>query len=189
MLPGISPSRTTPLLLTTAPPIGKTISASTLRAMFHQATLAAVLSDKNYTPHSLWRGGASFCFQAGVPIEHIKKHGTWSSQAVDRYLLQHQAFQTPVALGFRQQLNRSHGSGCTPDGRLSHQQIDRPQAHFSVPFFRLNLNCPFFGASARPRVARSGSALTPPLHLTFYGLFLQGTVTRSSSEVQPFLVP
>ena len=50
MLPGISPSRTTPLLLTTAPPIGKTISASTLRAMFHRATLAAGLSDKNYTP-------------------------------------------------------------------------------------------------------------------------------------------
>ena len=56
MLPGVSPSRTTPLLLTTAPPIGKTISASTLRAMFHWATLAAGLSDKNYTPHSLRRG-------------------------------------------------------------------------------------------------------------------------------------
>ena len=64
MLPGVNPSRTTPLLLTTAPPIGKTISASTLRAMFHRATLAAGLSDKNYTPHSLRRGGASFCFQA-----------------------------------------------------------------------------------------------------------------------------
>ena len=105
MLPGVSPSRTTPLLLTTAPPISKTISASTLRAMFLRATLAAGLSDKNYTPHSLRRGGASFCFQAGVPLEHIKKHGTWSSQAVDRYLLQHQAFQTPVALAFRQQIN------------------------------------------------------------------------------------
>ena len=79
MLPGVSPSRTTPLLLTTAPPIGKTILASTLRAM------------------------------SGVPLEHIKKHGTWSSQAVDRYLLQHQAFQIPVALAFRQQINGSLG--------------------------------------------------------------------------------
>ena len=109
MLPCVNPSRTTPLLLTTAPPIGKTISASTLRAMFHRATLAAGLSDKNYTPHSLRRGGASFCFQVGVPLDHIKKHGTWSSQAVDRYLLQHQAFQTPVALAFRQQINGSLG--------------------------------------------------------------------------------
>ena len=41
--------------------------------------------------------GASFCFQAGVPLEHIKKHGTWMSHAVDRYLLQHHAFQTPLA--------------------------------------------------------------------------------------------
>ena len=108
MLPGIIPSKTTPLLLTTAPPVGKTSSTSTLRAMFHRATQAAGLTDKNYTPHSLRRGGASFCFQAGVPLEHIKKHITWSSQAVNRYLLQHQAFQTPVAQAFRQQLNGTH---------------------------------------------------------------------------------
>ena len=104
MLPGVIPSKTTPLLLTTAPPVGKTI----FRAMFHRATQAAGLTDKNYTPHSLRRGGASFCFQAGVPSEHIKKHGTWSSQAVDRYLLQHQAFQNPVAQAFRQELDGSH---------------------------------------------------------------------------------
>ena len=104
MLPWITPDKTTPLLLTTAPPVGKTISASTLRVMFHRAAQAAGLADKHYTPHRLRRGGASFCFQAGVPLDHIKKHGTWSSQAVDRYLLQQQAFQTAVAQAFRQAL-------------------------------------------------------------------------------------
>ena len=100
MLPWIPPDRATPLLLTTAPPVGKSISASTLRAMFHRAADAAGLSSKRYTPHSLRRGGASFCFQAGVPLEHIKKHDTWTSNAVDRYLLQHQAIQTPIAQAF-----------------------------------------------------------------------------------------
>ena len=104
MLPWVAPHKTTPLLLTTAPPVGKTISASTLRAMFHRAAESAGLSDKGYTPHSLRPGGASFCFQAGVPLEHIKKHGTWTSHAVDRYLLQHQAFQTPIAQAFRNAL-------------------------------------------------------------------------------------
>ena len=56
-LPWVASSKTTPLLLTKAPPVGKTISASTLRAMFHRATQAAGLADKNYTPHSLRRGG------------------------------------------------------------------------------------------------------------------------------------
>ena len=83
MLPWITPDKSTPLLLTTAPPVGKTISASILRAMFHRAAQAAGLAERRYTPHSLRRGGASFCFQAGVPLDHIKKHGTWTSQAVD----------------------------------------------------------------------------------------------------------
>ena len=67
MLPGIIPSKTTPLLLTTAPPVGKTISASTLRAMFHRATQAAGLTDKNYTPHSLQRG-SFFLFSGWSPL-------------------------------------------------------------------------------------------------------------------------
>ena len=100
ILPWVAPHKTTPLLLTTAPPVGKTISSSTLRAMFHRAAESAGSSDKGYTPHSLRRGGASFCFQAGAPLGHIKKHGTLTSHAVDRYLLQHQAFQTPVAQAF-----------------------------------------------------------------------------------------
>ena len=90
MLPWFTPDSSTPLLLTTAPPVGKVISASTFRAMFHRASLSA----KQYTPHSLRCGGASF-------LEHIKKHGTWTSHSVDRYLFQHQVFQTPVAQAFQ----------------------------------------------------------------------------------------
>ena len=50
MLPWVIPDSSTPLLLTTAGPVGKAILASTLRAMFHRAAEAAGLSNKNYTP-------------------------------------------------------------------------------------------------------------------------------------------
>ena len=100
MLPWITPDSSTPLLFTTALSVGKAISASTLRAMFHREADSAGLSTKHYTPHGLRRGGASFCFQAGVPLEHIRKHSTWTSHVVDQYLFQHQAFQTSVAQAF-----------------------------------------------------------------------------------------
>ena len=39
-----------------------------------------------YASHSFRRGGASFAFQAGVPIEMIKLLGDWKSNAVCLYL-------------------------------------------------------------------------------------------------------
>ena len=97
----VIPDSLTPLLLTTAPPVGKVISASTLCAMFHRAAESARLSPKHYTPHSVRCGGNSFYFQAGVPMEHFNKHGTWTSHAVNRYLFQHQEFETQVDQAFQ----------------------------------------------------------------------------------------
>ena len=39
-----------------------------------------------YAGHSFRRGGASFAFQAGVPVEMIKLPGDWKSDAVLLYL-------------------------------------------------------------------------------------------------------
>ena len=39
-----------------------------------------------YASHSFRRGGASFAFQAGVPLEMIKLLGDWKSNAVCLYL-------------------------------------------------------------------------------------------------------
>ena len=69
MLPWVAPDSSTPLLLTTAPPVGKVISASTFRAKFHRAAESAGVSTKHYTSQSLRRGGASLCFQAGDLLE------------------------------------------------------------------------------------------------------------------------
>ena len=96
----LSPTHSTPLLLTTHPPVGRVITISALRALLRGAAEAAGLSHFHYTPHSLRRGGAAFSFSAGVPLEHIKYHGTWQSSAVDRYLQGTPRFHTPVAAAF-----------------------------------------------------------------------------------------
>lgn len=50
----------------------------------HLAALA--LDPKLYASHSFRRGGASFAYQSGVPIELIKALGDWRSDAVLIYL-------------------------------------------------------------------------------------------------------
>ena len=67
MLPWVTPDSSTPLLLTTALPVRKVISASSLHAIFHRATDTAGLSAKHYTPHSLRRGGAFSVFRQASP--------------------------------------------------------------------------------------------------------------------------
>ena len=90
----------TPLLISTAPQTGAPITIPQFRATFHRLTVLAGLGHIGYTPHSLRRGGATFSFQVGVKIPHIKTHGTWLSNAVDSYLLAQPKFDTPVAVAF-----------------------------------------------------------------------------------------
>ena len=71
-----------------------------LRSMFKQVASLAHLEEERYTPHSLRRGGATFSYQSGVPLENIKRHGMWRSSAVDRYLTTIPLFNAPVASMF-----------------------------------------------------------------------------------------
>ena len=89
-----------PLLLTTVHPKGRTITIPMVRALLRRAAEAAGLSSFQYTPHSLRRGGASCSFDLGLPLENIKFHGTWKSNAVDSYLKSRACFNSPVARAF-----------------------------------------------------------------------------------------
>ena len=40
----------------------------------------------HFTFHDFRRGGATFAFNAQIPIQAIKRHGTWSSNCVWRYI-------------------------------------------------------------------------------------------------------
>ena len=75
-----------PLLLTTGRSAPSPVTLPVLRAMLREALSATSLEDHGYTLHSLRRGRAAHAHRAGVPLQDIKRHGTWKSQAVDLYL-------------------------------------------------------------------------------------------------------
>ena len=95
----------TPLLRTTAHPRGRTISASMLTRSIREVINAAGLSHLGYTPHSFRRCGASWSHHDGAPMEAIKFHGTWSSDAVHRYLLAPPEFKSPLIKAFKARFN------------------------------------------------------------------------------------
>ena len=55
------------------------------------------------TFHSFRRSGASWAYQHGVPIDAIKKQGTWSSDCVWRYIST-QSHSSPLIHAFHQHL-------------------------------------------------------------------------------------
>ena len=99
-LTGVDITPETPILLSMVHPIGKPITVPVIREFMRRAAEAVGLSAQAYTPHSLRRGGASFSFNMGVPLEFIKFHGTWESNAVNAYLTGQPRFNTPVARAF-----------------------------------------------------------------------------------------
>ena len=103
-LVGVNVSQDSPLLMSTVHPVGRPITVSIVRAFLRRDAEAAGLSSFAYTPHSLHRGGASCSFNLGVPLEHIKHHGTWESDSVNSYLFRNSSFNTPVARAFASHL-------------------------------------------------------------------------------------
>lgn len=67
---------------------------NTLRSMTHASFTKklkdfislAGLNPRDYSGHSLRRGGCTFAFQAGVPVDLIRTHGDWRSDAYQQYL-------------------------------------------------------------------------------------------------------
>ena len=56
------------------------------------------------TFHAFRKAGASWAFHNGVPLEFIKKHGTWKSDAIHTYLLSSPSFSSPVSQAFASSL-------------------------------------------------------------------------------------
>ena len=60
--------------------------------------------DPHLTFHTFRRAASTWAFQHGVPLEHIKAHGTWKSDAVWTYLQASHTAASPVSSAFRQHL-------------------------------------------------------------------------------------
>ena len=52
--------------------------------------------------HTFRRSGATLAYNANIDMEHIKRHGTWSSEAVQAYIMDDSSNATQVAEAFRQ---------------------------------------------------------------------------------------
>ena len=82
-----STSANTPLLIYRSPgqpviTVTSRMLSNQLRQLIHQLQLP----QSTFTLHSLRKGGATYCHTIGVPLELIKSHGTWASDAVWSYL-------------------------------------------------------------------------------------------------------
>ena len=60
---------------------------------------------KTFTFHDFRRGGATWAFRHGVPLQDIQAQGTWSSSCVWRYIQLPSSETSPVASAFRTHLS------------------------------------------------------------------------------------
>ena len=59
---------------------------SIVRKSLSALNVALGLNPHHFTFHNLRRSGATFAFNAHVPIQDIKRHGTWSSECIWTYI-------------------------------------------------------------------------------------------------------
>ena len=63
-----------------------TLIDSRVRKVLSKINVALGLHPNHFTFHSLRRSGATFAFNAHVPIQDIKRQGTWTSECVWKYI-------------------------------------------------------------------------------------------------------
>ena len=96
-------SRNDPLFMVWAMNSLVPLSDSTARK--HLKKVSSLLATTTpLTFHAFRRAGTTWAFQKGVPLEQIMKHGTWSSDAVWRYVQSVPSAVTPVSSTFQRHL-------------------------------------------------------------------------------------
>ena len=76
------------------------MSVDILQRCFTLIITALGYDYKQYSLHSLRRGGASVAHQAGVPATEIQRHGTWKSGAFWEYIVTNDIYNSCVTEGF-----------------------------------------------------------------------------------------
>ena len=80
------------------------LSDTRLRKQFSIILARLQLAKSNITFHSLRRSGATWAFNAKVPLQNIQSHGTWTSECVWSYITQDHQASDAVALTFQRSL-------------------------------------------------------------------------------------
>ena len=104
MCKAIPADKNSPLFLLKRPTKISVLTDSVARK--HLKEVSKILKcASNLTFHAFRKAGATWAFQHGVPLEHIKTHGTWASDAVYTYLNASTSLSSPVASAFRTALH------------------------------------------------------------------------------------
>ena len=80
---------------------GKLVPLTDSMARKHLKLVATRLNFPHLTFHMFRKGGTTWAFQHGVSLQDIMSHGTWSSQAIWRYIKSVPSTTSPVATSFR----------------------------------------------------------------------------------------
>ena len=62
------------------------LTDSKIRKCLKSMNMTLGLNPHFYTFHSFRRSGATFAYNAHIPVQQIKRHGTWTSECVWRYI-------------------------------------------------------------------------------------------------------
>ena len=72
-----------------------------LRNHLRQIVADMGLDTSSYTFHTFRRSGATFAHNLDVPLDSIKRHGTWKSDAVQSYIIDDPQRASAVAKSFK----------------------------------------------------------------------------------------
>ena len=81
------------------------LTDSKVRKAFKHINMSLAYRPSHFTSHDLRRSGATYAFKAHVPIQDIKRHGTWSSDCVWQYIQSDHASGKSLANALAQPIN------------------------------------------------------------------------------------
>ena len=134
-----------------APPVGKTFLPRPSEPSSTGRLRQPVWQTNTTPPHSLQRGGASFCFQAGVPLDHI-------NGMARGHLRQSIAISYSSRRSRPQWRKRSDRRSPVHNSRFPSGQTNYQSFYHYGTMCRAKLPCFILAASARPQFCLLGQA-------------------------------
>ena len=83
----------------------KPITESRLRKVLSKLVIKLGLPKGHFTFHTFRRSGATLAYNAHVPIQSIKSHGSWTSDCVWTYIQENNKFSADIASSFAKLIN------------------------------------------------------------------------------------
>ena len=81
------------------------VTDSRIRKVLSRLNVKMGFSPNHFTFHTFRRSGATLAYNAHVPIQKIKHHGSWTSDCVWRYIQQDSNYSQDIAASFASVIN------------------------------------------------------------------------------------